>query len=157
MKKIIVLLMLSVSFMFAALNLQTATKDELMSIKGIGPVKADRILKYRKSNTINSADDLQNIKGFGSKVISNVKSNNTVSKRKMIEKKKREKVEDKRKAKIEKLNAKKGSISKEKLKAKKAKVNAKAKERKKAINEKVRAKTKEMKEKKKARKEAKNK
>ena len=52
MKKIIVLLMLSVSFIFAAVNLQTASKDELMSIKGIGPVKADQIMKYRKSNKI---------------------------------------------------------------------------------------------------------
>ena len=88
MKKIIVLLMLSVSFMLAAINLQTASKNELMSIKGIGPVKADQIIKYRKSNTIKSASDLQNIKGFGPGIIENVKGNKTVSKAKMTEKKK---------------------------------------------------------------------
>ena len=32
MKKIVALLILGVSFMFAALNLQTATKEELMAI-----------------------------------------------------------------------------------------------------------------------------
>ena len=102
MKKIIVLLMLSVSFIFAAVNLQTASKNELMSIKGIGPVKADQIMKYRKSNKIKSANDLQNIKGFGPGIIANVKGNKTVSKVKMTEKKQKSRIEDKRKAKISK-------------------------------------------------------
>ena len=30
-----------------------------MEIKGIGEKKADAIIEYRKSNTINSADDLK--------------------------------------------------------------------------------------------------
>lgn len=47
MKKIVALLILGVSFMFAALNLQTATKEELMGIKGIGDKKAEQILEYR--------------------------------------------------------------------------------------------------------------
>ncbi len=89
MKKIIAMLMLSVSFMFAAMNLQTASKDELMSIKGIGPKKADQIIKYRKTNRIKSADDLQNIKGFGPGIIANVKGDKKVSKAKMKEKTKK--------------------------------------------------------------------
>ena len=70
-----------------------------MSIKGIGPKKADDIMKYRKSNTINSADDLKNIKGFGDGTISNIKAEKKVSKAKMKEKQKKSKIEDKRKAK----------------------------------------------------------
>ena len=128
MKKIIVLLMLSVSFIFAAVNLQTASKDELMSIKGVGPVKADQIIKYRKSNKINSADDLKNIKGFGPGIISNVKGNKTVSKAKMAEKKKTSKIEDKRKSQISK--AKKSAMTKDELKAKKKEINKKAKAKK---------------------------
>jgi competence protein ComEA len=93
MKKIIALLLLSVSFIFAAINLQTASKDELMSIKGIGPMKADKIMKYRISNVINSADDLQKIKGFGPVIISNVKADKTVSKKKIMKANKREKKE----------------------------------------------------------------
>lgn len=84
MKKIFVLLMLGVSFMFAAMNLQTATKDELMSIKGIGDKKADQILEYRKTNKINTPEDLTNIKGFGNSIVSNVKNNEKISNEKVI-------------------------------------------------------------------------
>ena len=65
---------LSVSFLFSAINIQTASKDELMCIKGIGEKKATAILKYRKSNKVKSADDLINIKGFGKVIIANVKA-----------------------------------------------------------------------------------
>jgi len=64
---------LSVSFLFSAINLQTASKDELICIKGIGDKKANAILKYRKSNKLKSADDLIGIKGFGKGIIANVK------------------------------------------------------------------------------------
>lgn len=91
MKKIVTLLMLSISFMFAAMNLQTASKEELMSIKGIGDKKADSIIEYRKTNKINTADDLKNIKGFGDSIISNVKkSNETTEVEKKLENKKEE-------------------------------------------------------------------
>ncbi len=80
MKKIVALLMLFCSFLFAEINLQTASKEELMGIKGIGEKKADQIIEYRKTNTINKADDLKNIKGFGDSIVGNVKEANPVSK-----------------------------------------------------------------------------
>lgn len=86
MKKIVVLLMLSISFMFAAINLQTATKEELMSIKGIGDKKANQVIEYRKTNKINTPEDLTNIKGFGNSIVSNVKNENKVEKEKVIKK-----------------------------------------------------------------------
>ena len=61
MKKIVALFMLSCSFLFAQINLQTATKDELMGIKGIGEKKAEQIIEYRKTNTINKPEELKNI------------------------------------------------------------------------------------------------
>lgn len=73
MKKIVLLLMLGVSFMFAALNFQVASKQDLMQIKGIGEKKAQRIIEYRKSNKIKSINDLKNIKGFGPALISKIK------------------------------------------------------------------------------------
>ena len=58
-----------------AMDLQTASKSELMEIKGVGEKKADAIIEYRKTNTIKSAEDLKNIKGFGDTIIDNVKNN----------------------------------------------------------------------------------
>jgi competence protein ComEA len=86
MKRFLLLVVFSLSFLFADMNLQTATKEELMAIKGIGEKKAVAIIKYRKTNKINSADDLINIKGFGPKLIGNVKSNKTVAKKKTTNK-----------------------------------------------------------------------
>ncbi len=80
MKKIVALLMLCGSFLFAEINLQTASKEELMGIKGIGEKKAEQIIEYRKTNTINKADDLKNIKGIGDSIVGNVKEANSVSK-----------------------------------------------------------------------------
>jgi len=71
MKKILVgsLLMFSLA---SALNVQKASKDELMCIKGIGEKKASTIMKYRKSHKLKSAKDLLEIKGFGKSLVKNV-------------------------------------------------------------------------------------
>lgn len=74
MKKILFFMVLSASFLFS-INLQTASKDELMCIKGIGEKKANSVLKYRKTNKLKSADDLLEIKGFGKGLVKNVKNN----------------------------------------------------------------------------------
>lgn len=74
MKKILFFMFLSISFLFSAVNLQTASKDDLMCIKGIGEKKADAIIKYRKSNKLKSASDLSKLKGFGEAIIAAVKS-----------------------------------------------------------------------------------
>jgi competence protein ComEA len=82
MKKILFFMALSVSFLFSAtaLNLQTASKTQLMCVKGIGAKKADAIIKYRKANKLKSADDLLKIKGFGKGVISAVKKGEKTAK-----------------------------------------------------------------------------
>lgn len=72
MKKMI-LMILSATYMFAMINLQTATKDELMGINGIGAKKADAIIEYRKKNTIKNANDLLNVKGIGPNIVQAVK------------------------------------------------------------------------------------
>lgn len=80
MKKVLVLLFLVVGVLFADINLQTANKKELMSIKGIGDKKAQAIIEYRKNNKIKSVDDLKNIKGFGPSLIANIKENKLTKK-----------------------------------------------------------------------------
>ena len=109
MKRLVALLMLCCSFLFAEINLQTASKEELMSVKGIGEKKAEQIIEYRKTNTIAKADDLKNIKGFGDSIVGNVKDANPVSKEKV-----NKKVEDKKEEKKKELN---GAVDKKVEKA----------------------------------------
>lgn len=64
----------------AAVNLNTANKDELESVKGIGPTKAQAILDYRSKNgSFKTVDDLKNIKGFGEKTLAKLKPEFSVS------------------------------------------------------------------------------
>ena len=72
LKKILLALMITAVSAFA-MNFQTASKDELMSIKGIGEKRASAIMKYRRSNKIKSAADLKNIDGIGDEIADNAK------------------------------------------------------------------------------------
>ncbi|MBE3023024.1 helix-hairpin-helix domain-containing protein [Campylobacter sp. RM9328] len=64
---------------FAVINLNTATKDELMSLNGIGESKAEAIIEYRKANKFNSIEDIKNISGIGDKTYENLKDDISVS------------------------------------------------------------------------------
>ncbi|BAK74640.1 MAG: ComEA family DNA-binding protein [Arcobacter sp.] len=107
MKKIVALFALCGSLLFGAINLQTASKEELMSIKGIGEKKAEQIIEYRKTNKIKSPEDLKNIKGFGDSIVTNVEKNVTVKDKaeKTFEETKKEKKKELKESK-EKLNKK---------------------------------------------------
>ncbi len=51
---------------FSKLNINTATRNQLLAIKGIGPKSVDKIINYRnKHDGISSPKDLLNIAGFG--------------------------------------------------------------------------------------------
>lgn len=55
-------------------NINTASKEELQMLPGVGPVMADAILKYKKANgKFKSADDLLNVKGIGEKTLKKMK------------------------------------------------------------------------------------
>ena len=73
MKKFMLILLLGMSLLFGSMDINTASKTELMQIKGIGLVKAEKILEFRKNNKIEDLNDLQKIKGFGPALIANIK------------------------------------------------------------------------------------
>lgn len=79
MKKLLVMLVSALTFAcgaaFAAVDLNTASQQELESVKGIGPAKSKAILEYRaKNGPFKSVDDLAKVPGFGEKSVAGMKA-----------------------------------------------------------------------------------
>ena len=52
----------------ATVNLNSATKDELVALPGIGPSKAQAIIDYRTQNgPFRSVDEVRKVRGIGEK------------------------------------------------------------------------------------------
>lgn len=61
------------------INLNTATKDELMTLSGIGKTKAQAIISYREENgNFTSTEDIMNVNGIGQSIYEKIKNNITV-------------------------------------------------------------------------------
>ena len=57
-------------------NINTATKDELMNLPNIGESKALAIIEYREKNGLfTSIDDIKNVSGIGDKLFEAIKEN----------------------------------------------------------------------------------
>lgn len=60
-------------------SLNKASKEDLMTLPGIGASKADDIINYRNENGgFKSIEDIKNVKGIGDKVFEKIKANITV-------------------------------------------------------------------------------
>jgi len=58
----------------ACINVNTAAVDELVSLQGIGPVLAQRIVEFRKENgDFRNASDLVKVKGIGEGKLKKIK------------------------------------------------------------------------------------
>ena len=50
------------------ININTASKEQLMILKKVGEKIADRIIEYRNAHPFKKIEDLMNVKGIGQKV-----------------------------------------------------------------------------------------
>ena len=59
-------------------NLNTATKEELMTLTGIGEAKADDIISYRNTNPFTQVEDIKKVKGIGDSIFDKIKDRLTI-------------------------------------------------------------------------------
>lgn len=74
--KLLSLLIIGAALCFGAVDINRADKNKLMSVSGIGEVKANAILEYRKKHTcFKNIQELKEVKGFGDKFLEKNKKN----------------------------------------------------------------------------------
>lgn len=75
MLRIIFIVLFLFSALFSAVNINKANSAQLQTINGIGPAKAQEIIKYRKSHGgFKTVDELVNVNGIGPKTVDKIRS-----------------------------------------------------------------------------------
>jgi competence protein ComEA len=90
MRKLFLILVMLIAFSgiaVAAVNINTATKEELTSIKGVGEMRAQEIIDYRtKNGPFKTVDDLQKVSGIGPGLMKQIRSQVSTSGKTVIDK-----------------------------------------------------------------------
>jgi len=90
MKKLFLILVMLVAFSgvaVAAVNINTATKEELTSIKGVGEKRAQDIIDYRtKNGPFKTVDDLEKVPGVGPGLMKRIRTQVSTSGKTVIDK-----------------------------------------------------------------------
>lgn len=61
------------------ININTASKENLMTLSGVGEGTAEKIIKYREnSGYFNTIEDIMNVQGIGESKFNNIKNDITV-------------------------------------------------------------------------------
>ena len=70
-----------------AVNINTASKEEITSLKGVGDKRAQEIIDYRKKNgDFKSVDDLEKVPGIGPGIMKQIRSQVSVSGKTTVDK-----------------------------------------------------------------------
>jgi competence protein ComEA len=73
LRKFLFVVLVSVPFVLAAaqtININTADKETLMAVKGVGEKRAEAIIAFREQNgPFKSVDDLLLVKGVGQAIV----------------------------------------------------------------------------------------
>ena len=67
--KLVATLLFMMSCLFATVDINNASSQELSSLKGIGEKKAEAIVAYRKIHCFKSVQDIVQVKGIGEKFL----------------------------------------------------------------------------------------
>src|SRR5690242_2106099 len=83
MKKLLLVLtmwLVMIGAAFAQVNINTATKEQLDGLKGIGPAKAQAIIDYRtKNGPFKTVDDLEKVNGIGPATMKEIRGSISVA------------------------------------------------------------------------------
>lgn len=79
MKKLLWLFIMLSSFLFAAVNINTASQKELMTLNGIGEAKAKAIIEYRTKTRFKKIEDIMQVKGIGQSIFNKIKNDIVVT------------------------------------------------------------------------------
>ena len=60
------------------ISLNSSSKEELMTLPGIGSSKAEAIIKYRENSLFNTIEDIMNVKGIGKSLFEKIKDYITI-------------------------------------------------------------------------------
>lgn len=77
--KILAIIALTANLLFGAVDINTASAEELATLQGIGNKKAAKIIAYRETKCFKNVDELAEVKGIKKKVIKKNKENLTAS------------------------------------------------------------------------------
>jgi competence protein ComEA len=77
--KFLVVMVLGLSLLFGAVDINTASKKELSGLNGIGAKKAEAIIAYRDANCFKNVKELAKVKGIGNKTVEKNMSNLSAS------------------------------------------------------------------------------
>lgn len=79
MKGFLLLFVMLSGFLFAAVNINTASQKELMTLNGIGEAKAKAIIEYRTKNRFKKIEDIMQVKGIGQAIFDKIKKDIVVA------------------------------------------------------------------------------